>query len=122
MALQHFVGHSQELALAAATAVTAEEREQRQKEVRPVRGDVAFMLPGFRTSDKRVDLSGPPPLLDGATFPMSHGGLVAVQAEKLDEKLRFIVEKIPDRRYHIMGSNAGAGSGEFHMYRAVRIF
>ena len=32
MALQHFVGHSQELALAAATAITAEEREERQKE------------------------------------------------------------------------------------------
>jgi len=32
MALQHFVGHSQELALAAATAVTAEEREARQEQ------------------------------------------------------------------------------------------
>jgi hypothetical protein len=32
MALQHFVGHSQELALAAAAAVTQEEREERQKQ------------------------------------------------------------------------------------------
>jgi hypothetical protein len=33
MALQHFVGQSQELALAAATAITPEEREERQKQV-----------------------------------------------------------------------------------------
>lgn len=34
MALQQFVGQSQELALAAQLAITEEEREQRAKEVR----------------------------------------------------------------------------------------
>lgn len=38
----------------------------------------------------------------------------------LDEKLRYIVEQVPDRMYHTMGSNAGAGSGEFHTYRHSR--
>jgi hypothetical protein len=43
-----------------------------------------------------------------------------VQAAKLEEKLKFITEKIPTRIMNTAGSNAGAGSGEFHMYRMVR--
>jgi len=41
-------------------------------------------------------------------------------AEELEEKLKFIVNDVPDREYHVTGSNAGASSAEFHTYRNVR--
>ena len=43
------------------------------------------------------------------------------QAEELEKKLTHIQESIPVRVVQIMGSNAGAGSGEFHMYRQVTL-
>ena len=42
------------------------------------------------------------------------------QADELEAKLKHITEKIPTRIMNTSGSNAGAGSGEFHMYRMVR--
>ena len=44
-----------------------------------------------------------------------------MQAEEHDKKLRHVVEDIPIKIRHLSGSSAGAGSGEFHIYRKVRL-
>eukprot|EP00889_Picochlorum_renovo_P006217 jgi/Picre1/33247/NNA_008571.t1 len=37
--------------------------------------------------------------------------------EELDAKIRDIMENVPDREYFVMGSNAGANSSTFDLYR-----
>lgn len=41
-------------------------------------------------------------------------------AEEHEQKLKHIMEKVPINIRHLQGSSAGAGSGEFHIYRNAR--
>ena len=83
--------------------LTEEERERRHKEV--------DFLPGsFRTLHLVLSRKH------------QRQPCFCTQAEELEVKLQYITEKIPTRIMNTSGSNAGAGSGEFHMYRMVSLW
>jgi hypothetical protein len=53
----------------------------------------------------------------------AHSGVLCptTQAQVLEEKLKKINEEVPTRIYNVMGSAAGAGSGDFHHFRQVHL-
>ena len=53
-------------------------------------------------------------------IPKEEEAPAADNCADLEAKLRWINDKVPLKEGNIMGSQAGAGSGDFHMYRMAR--
>ena len=101
MALQIVPGSSTDLVLATRRPeISQEEHEKRLKDVSHCRQRVCTACCTIAQASSANDA-------------------IRLQAEDLEKKLTYITEKVPTRIQNVMGSNAGAGSGEFHMYRQV---
>eukprot|EP00892_Ulva_mutabilis_P007533 jgi/Ulvmu1/5151/UM021_0168.1 len=57
------------------------------------------------------------PFVDPREVPLEER---LAQAKDHEAKLKHIMESIPIKIRHLQGSSAGAGSGEFHIYRNAR--